>query len=538
MKNFKFFKNILPLSAMALTMTLGLGSCVGDLDVEPIDPSTNTTLNEVALFNKCYANLGMAGQGGANGDCDISGLDGGTTGFVRQLFNANTLTTDEAHCMWGDEGIPAFNHNQWGASHPMLKGFYYRLYFGVTICNEYLATAAGYDPTMTAEVRFLRALHFYYLMDLYGNVPFMTTVSAELPQQKSRQEMYQWIEQELLEIEPLMAEAKPEKDTEEGYGRADKAAVWMLLTRLYLNAEVYTGTPEWQKAKDYAKKLIDSPYKLNVDGMNGWTAYQMLFMGDNGSNGASSEAILPILQDGVTTTAYGCSLFLMAGTYDSKMIDDQFKAGNGTSENWQGNRALPNLVQKFFPNGNAPKVTTKDMQQAAGDDRALFWGKGRTLDIDEESNFEQGYSVTKFNNYYATGGTAHHNKFCDTDFFLMRLAEAYLAYAEADAHLNGGQTSAEGTAVINELRQRSHAATQGSYTLDEILDEGAREFYFEGQRRPALIRNDKFGGDNNYNWQWKGGVKSGINFAAYLNVFAIPDADKQANPNLDQNEGY
>ena len=523
---------------MALTMTLGLGSCVGDLDVEPIDPSTNTTLNEVALFNKCYANLGMAGQGGANGDCDISGLDGGTTGFVRQLFNANTLTTDEAHCMWGDEGIPAFNHNQWGASHPMLKGFYYRLYFGVTICNEYLATAAGYDATMTAEVRFLRALHFYYLMDLYGNVPFMTTVSANLPQQKSRKEMYAWIEQELLEIEPLLAEAKPEKDTEEGYGRADKAAAWMLLTRLYLNAEVYTGEAQWQKAKDYAKKLIDSPYKLNVNGMNGWTAYQMLFMGDNGSNGASSEAILPVLQDGVTTTAYGCTLFLMAGTYDSKMIDEPFVAANGTSENWQGNRALPNLVQKFFPNGNAPQVTTKDMQKAAGDDRALFWGKDRNLNIDEESSFENGYSVTKYNNYYATGGTPHHNKFCDTDFFLMRLAEAYLAYAEADAHLNGGQTSAEGTAVINELRQRAHAATQGSYSLDEILDEGAREFYFEGQRRPALIRNDKFGGDNNYNWQWKGGVKSGINFASYLNVFAIPDADQQANPNLDQNEGY
>ena len=536
MKNFSFFKPIL--TASAFVMTLGLGSCVGDLDVEPIDPSTNTTLNEVALFNKCYANLGMAGQGGANGDCDISGLDGGTTGFVRQLFNANTLTTDEAHCPWGDEGIPAFNHNQWTASHPMLKGFYYRLYFGITMCNEYLATAGGYDATMTAEIRFLRALHYYYLMDCFGNVPFMTVVSAERAQQKSRADLYAWIEQELLEIEPLLMEAKPETDAEEGYGRADKGAVWMLLARLYMNAEVYTGTPQWEKAKQYADMLMKSPYKLNTQSMNGWSAYQMLFMGDNGSNGASSEAILPILQDGKTTTAWGCTLFLMAGCYKDDMVEPQYPSGNGTTENWQGNRALPDLVAKFFPNNDAPKVPTTEMVKAAGDDRALFWGKGRTLSIDSENTFENGYSVTKFNNYYATGGAAHHSQFCDTDFFLMRLAEAYLDYAEADARLNGGTTTAEGTAAMNAIRQRANAGTKTNYTLDDILNERAREFYFEGQRRTDLVRFGKFGGNNNYNWQWKGGVQSGVNFSAHLNIFAIPDADLDANENLEQNFGY
>ena len=540
MKNIIFFKNILPASAMAMTMTLGLGSCVGDLDVEPIDPSTNTTLNEVALFNKCYANLGMAGQGGANGDCDISGLDGGTTGFVRQLFNANSLTTDEAHCMWGDEGIPAFDHNQWGASHPMLKGFYYRLYFGVTMCNEYLATAGNYDATMTAEVRFLRALHFYYLMDLYGNVPFMTSVSADLAEQKSRKDMYEWLEKELLEIEPLLADAKPETDTEEGYGRADKGAVWMLLTRLYLNAEVYTGTPQWEKAKTYAKKLMDSPYKLSVASTNGWTGYEKLFMGDNGSNGASCEAILPVLQDGVTTSAYGCSFFLMASCFKDDMVDPvKYPSGNNTTGNWAGNRALPDLVAKFFPNGGVPLETTPSILAAAGDDRALFWGKGRSLNIDKENVFEQGLSVTKFNNYYASGDPALHSQFPDTDFFLMRLAEAYLAYAEADAQLNGGTTTAEGAAAINALRERAHNANvKNAYTLDEILDEGARELYFEGQRRPALVRNHKFGGNNGYNWQWKGGVKNGVNFPEYMNIFAIPDADLDANKNLDQNTGY
>src|SRR5574344_2357990 len=117
--NFKYIKNILPVAAFALTA--GLSSCTGDLDVTPIDPNTIMTVDEVGLYTKCYANMALAGNTGANGDCDIDGLDGGTTGFVRQLFNANELTTDESICGWGDEGIPAFNTNTYGPSHPMLR---------------------------------------------------------------------------------------------------------------------------------------------------------------------------------------------------------------------------------------------------------------------------------------------------------------------------------------------------------------------------------------------------------------------------------
>ncbi|MDE5709616.1 MAG: RagB/SusD family nutrient uptake outer membrane protein, partial [Bacteroides sp.] len=83
--NFKYIKHIAP--ATLLCMSLGLGSCVNDLDVTPIDPSTVMTPDFNALFTKCYANMAVAGNGGANGDCEIDGLDGGTTGFVRQVFN-------------------------------------------------------------------------------------------------------------------------------------------------------------------------------------------------------------------------------------------------------------------------------------------------------------------------------------------------------------------------------------------------------------------------------------------------------------------
>lgn len=86
--------------------------------------------------------------------------------------------------------------------------------------------------------------------------------------------MYEWLEQELIGIESALSEAKAKKSTDAGYGRVDKAACWLLLSRLYLNSEIYTGTAQWQKAKEYADKVIKSSYRLNTVGKGGWTAYQ------------------------------------------------------------------------------------------------------------------------------------------------------------------------------------------------------------------------------------------------------------------------
>lgn len=161
-------------SAAAFMLSVGLTSCVGDLDVNPIDPNLKTKVNTKAesALNKCYATIAMAGNGGANGDSDVDGIDGGTSGYIRQLFNTQELTTDEAICAWGgDEGILNFNFNTYDASHPMLKGFYSRLYAGITYCNQYLADYGDYNEKMSAEARFLRALNYYYLLDEFGNVP-------------------------------------------------------------------------------------------------------------------------------------------------------------------------------------------------------------------------------------------------------------------------------------------------------------------------------------------------------------------------------
>ena len=531
-----FLHKILP--AAALLVGVGLTSCTGDLDVSPIDPNLNTELDAEALFNKCYATMAMNGMSDTDADVDVQNIDGGTQGFMRQIWNANELTTDEAICWWGDDGVAEFCYNSYDATHPMLQGLYYRLYFGVTICNHYLDVASNVDATRTAEIRFLRALYYSYLMDLYGNIPFTLSVSSEKAPQWARADVYNWLVQELTEVEPLLANA----DANSNYGRADKAAAWTLLARLYLNAEVYTGTANWAKAEEYAKKVIDSNYELNENGRNGWSAYQMLFMGDNGESSASKEAIFAILQDGLKTTSYGGSTFLTQGAFDTDMVMTASGAVNGLASQWRGNRARPQLVQKFFPNLDLPcgdtGLTTAEIIVRAGDDRALLWSKNRTLDCGDNSDFAQGVSVSKFTNLYSSdpnGVGGQHTTFSDADIFLMRKAEAYLTYAEA---LVRQGRSSDALPYVNRLRTRANASALGSLTLDILIDEWSREFYFEGRRRMDLIRFGKFGGQSEYNWQYKGGVIAGRQFSADRNIFAIPATDLNANPNLTQNSGY
>ena len=527
-----YIKHIIP--AAAFLLAVGLTSCTKDLDVTPIDPNLQTEIQPEQLFNKCYANIAVAGNGGANGDCDVDGIDGGTSGYVRQMWNANELTTDEAICGWGDEGIANFCYNTYDASHPMLRGFYYRLYTGISYCNQYLSEFEGYNSVMTAEVRFIRALNYYFLMDGWGNVPFVTGITSEKPEQYSRAEMFNFIESELLEIEPQLSAAVAKNSGDAGYGRVDKAAAWLLLARMYLNAEVYTGTARYDKAAQYAEQVMNSSYKLNTQGVGSWSAYQMLFMADNGETSAAYEAVFPILQDGVRTTSWGTTLFLIASTHDADMVDS-----NGTTETWGGNRARPQLIEKWFPNGNIPsELGPKDFAKAAGDDRAIIDSRGRTLTNVDVSAFKNGYAVAKFNNFTTTGASTKSAQFPDADFFLLRAAEAYLTYAEANARMSGGVAQNAAAQAINALRSRANASVKDSYTLDEICDEWCREFYYEGRRRIDLVRFNKFGGSSDYQWQWKGGSYSGHNFEAYKNIFAIPSTDLNANPNLTQNPGY
>lgn len=292
---FNNMKSLIPVAAF--TLMIGFSSCVGDLDVKPINPQQTMTLDQNALFNKIYASFCLTGQTGPSGNADIDDMDEGRSEFFRMAWNLNELTTDEAHWIWlTDTGMDEMLHNSYGASAAFSIGLYYRLYFTVTLCNfflEQIPDDGGTSSMQRAEVRFIRALQYYYIMDLYGNAAFTEEVSSELAERYTRTQYFDYIEKELKECEADMAE--PGQNT---YGRVDKVAAWNLLARLYLNAEVYTGTAQWQNAMDYAEKVINNGYyHLCTEGATNpvtgevYSAYQMLFLADNNTNGAQYENI-------------------------------------------------------------------------------------------------------------------------------------------------------------------------------------------------------------------------------------------------------
>ena len=552
--NFKDIKNILPVTALALT--IGLSSCVKDLDVEPIDPRKNTTVDAQKLFNKCYAEFVLEGNGPGDSELDLG--DAGLSVLYRLMWNANELTTDEAICGWTDKGIPEFVYNSYTATNDCIYGLYWRLCFGVSICNQYLKECSGYDASMTAEVHFLRDLYYYYLLDNFGNPSFTESVSSDDPRQIKSAELFDWIVADLKENMGNMLAPSIRKKGTANYGRADQSAAWMLLARLYLNAEKYTGTAHWADAMEYAGKVINESGRSLWQGDNTTThksangkysAYQMLFMADNDTSGAMNEAIFSFVTDGASTASWGASTFLFASSWDGNMVANYPQK---TDQAWGGNRTRKELIEKFISLTDfdaLPNWKTETIVAAAGDDRALFFGdnadggggvKDRKYTNDKVSEFTEGIATTKYSSCRSDDGETSNTTHLDNDIFLMRLPEAYLIYAEAEARDGGvSGTKATGTGYINQLRTRANNNNQKtSYTLDEILDERARELYFEGVRRTDLIRYGYFGGNSAYTWQWKGGIQAGGQFEAYKNIFPIPTTELGANHNLDQNDGY
>lgn len=520
-------KSLVP--TMAISLAFGLGSCANDLDISPINPQSDSSFSQDEVYAKVYATLSLTGQQGAAGNADVAGVDEGSgSPFYRMILTVYEYPTDEVICSWTDTGIPDFFQMSWSSSNVPLTGFYSRLMYDVTLCNHFLEQTADLTDSKTitqrAEVRFIRALNYFYLMDGFGNPPFSETVMmAENPPQIQRADLFEWLENELTDLEPDLVSPRSGE-----FGQVDQASVWMLLSRMYLNAEVYTGTARWSDAITYARQIIDSNYGLASD-------YASLFMADNDENAdAMQEIILPLRLDGQNTRSYGAAQFAIAATHTAGMNSW------GSSEGWGGVRARQALVEKFFPDGNAPLLVDEtEMIEAAGDDRAIFFSgtsdDARTLEITDPYTFKQGFSIAKWTNIRSDGQSASDATWVDTDCPFFRTAEAYLTYAEATLRNGGSQSDA--LEAVNTLRRRSHATELSSITLDEILDEKAREFYFEGQRRTDLVRYGYFTGSA-YTWDWKGGIQNGTSVNTYYNLFPIPSSDINVNSNLTQNPGY
>ena len=341
MKN--IFKNLI----LALGLLI-FSSCHDDLNQSPIDPDSFTEENVFATVNdakgalaKLYASLALTGQNGPAGNPDIVDIDEGFSQFSRMLFNLNEITTDHAVVGWGDPGLPDLHGMYWSSSNDFTEAMYYRLAQAVSFSNSFIKNASELSGeevnTFIAEARFLRAYAYYNLLDLYGNVPLTTEISTELPTQSNRTELFNFIESELLEIESILL-------TSNEYGRVDNIAAHALLSRLYLNAEVWTGQNRYSDCITYSQNVINSGYSLNQNDANGnGTAYDELFMADNDVNGAQNEFIFTLNFDGMQSQTYGGTTFLVHAAIGGTMNPNNFGVNGG----WGGLRTTKNLVNQF-----------------------------------------------------------------------------------------------------------------------------------------------------------------------------------------------
>jgi starch-binding outer membrane protein, SusD/RagB family len=520
------------ITAAIITMLL-ITSCVKDLDTIPLDDDVLTSeklyadfANYEKVLAKVYAGLAVSGQQGPAGNNDLSGLDEGFGQYTRAYFYAQVLPTDEALIAWNDGNLRDYQEMDWTASNEFIFNMYSRIFYQISSCNEFLRettndklSSRGFttDQKNTInefrnEARFLRALSYYHALDMFGNVPFVTeedAVGSFLPDQIARTALFDYLEAELLAIESALSAPRTND-----YGRVDQAASWMLLARLYLNAEVYGKGAKYTETITWSKKVIDAGYTIEPN-------YAKLFMADNHT---ASGLIFAIPHDGVETKTWGGPTFLVNAQVGGSMLPAEFGIGGG----WWGLRTRPQFVDKF-PVGNA-------------DTRKMFYTAGQNKSIADMFTFTDGYAVTKWKNVKSTGGAGKDGTFPDTDIPIFRLADAYLMYAEAVVRGGTGGSIANAVTYVNIVRSRAYGNTsgninQGDLTLNFLIDERGREFYFEGYRRTDLIRFGLFTGGA-YIWEWKGGVQSGVATSEKYNLYPIPDADMGANPKLLQNSGY
>ncbi len=528
---------VLALCALAIT------SCTDDLNTLPIDPNevVGETMygKEIGAYKsglaKIYAGLAISGNKGGDDESDVAGVDGGSqASFLRGLWNLQELPTDEAHCCWGDIGINDFNTLAWNSTNVFVKGLYYRLYYQINLANEYLRettddklASRGADESVRSDVRvfredarFMRALAYYYLLDMFRNVPFVTeesTVGKNAAPQIMAKELFAYVEKELTECQDGLLDPFVGYDSK-NYGRVTKAAAWALLSRLYLNAETYIGEKKYTESLTYSNKVLGVGYELEAK-------YADIFKADNGK---SKEMIFPIRYEGVETQTWGGMTFLLCSTVPSALQADINAQGA-----WQGNRARVSLQGTFTKQSSNNKDSRYTM---------LYPNLADNINIVDPSNYKNGIPVVKFSNVNKDGSLPASNVVY-TDFPLFRLGEIYLNYAEAV--LRGGTGGSLSTALtyINDLRKRAYGndasaeIQQANLTLDFILDERGRELFFEAQRRTDLVRFDKLTAGT-YIWQWKGGTYGGTSVDKKFNIYPIPADDMGANPNLTQNEGY
>jgi len=575
---------------MAALVALWSTSCLGDLDTLPLNETDTTSetaydSEESYLMGLAYINAGWCFVSQTDpGNADISVDDAGQSELLRQFLNLQEMTADTFKCTWGgDPYVSDLGKNTWTTSNLGVNVVYTRCLKTIALANEFLLqttdskldarghgsmkeTVHGYR----AEARFHRAMYFWALMDLFGNPPFPTpeNIGGDMPEQIKRADLFKWIEEECLDL--LSDDSDMPKKGEVAYPRPTQGSVAALLARMYLNAEVYTGTARWEDAKTYAEKVIGMGYEI-VDN------YQDLFMQDNTETGAAAkEFIFGIEYDRDHSQSWGGTTTYVNAFWDQSrgvvayLLGYPY-GGNISPDKWNGYHVPDEYVEYFHLKGvtwNDPEAgytyidpdndelwsDFKDVAKAkakqvadlpgytfgynreTSDKRAFFFNQGvQQFDF---AKTETGWRCWKFSGL-SSDGTLSDQALSSMDFPLMRLPEMYLIYAEAEARLGDGTvTSSQAKGYLKKLTDRAGIELPSSITLDWLLEERARELMLEGHRRTDLIRYGYYTSAS-FPWPYKNGVQDGrVSIPEYRTIFPIIESDLNANSKLVQNDKY
>ena len=533
----------------ALLLTV---SCVRDLDTLPPQNALPVAENVYGKTADTYLE-GLSFlyfQFVTNDLTDLQQMDGGASELVRAFWSVQEATADAAKCSWeNDAWVRALNTNTWTSEqNDAVYAVYVRTLQGIAYVNEYLRQTTddkldgrGVPDDVKAEVygfrdeaRFLRAYFYWMALDCFGSVPFSTENSpfggTYTPPQASRTDIFNFC---VSELKSILGDSGHLPAARSSYPRADRGSAAGLLARLYLNAEVYTGTSMWAEAKAVCEEIFGMGYALSPD-------YEALFRGDNGENAAArGEMLWAVPYDAEKTQSYGGTSYLLAASLAATDITDRSKP-NGQRNGWAGLRVPYEYVSRFFDvSGQDYSTGFYETADARG---KMFYIKGRQESMDNALYvFMNGWSCLKFNNipYGVTESaylpTADTKAFSDVDFPMIRLAEIYLIYAEACMNIGD---EIPGLSRLAELSARAGVSPPEEITEEFLMEERARELMWEAHRRTDLIRFGLFT-SSDYLWPYKGGDSfAGQAFPSYKTLFPLPPTELAVNEVLNQNPGY
>ncbi len=465
----------------------------------------------------------------------------GTTGMgveyrCLELSADQVVVHEKIQGWWGGGNFSELMEHKWTDSHGYINGAWNTYFRTVGQTNALIASLenSGLDESLIggpiAELRTLRAYAYFFLMDLFGNVPIFTDPKVDplnLPTQNTRAEVFEFVTSEMeAALENLPAKAAA---GDSYYGRITKEAGQALLSTIYLNAEVYTGSDMYGKAIQYADLVINSgSYSLLPDYFDNFVhnndnnaefIFGAIYSPDlsGGIGHPLVQKVLPGIQGGLFGLPYtpqngfGTRPSVLALYEDQDDRKDMF-IGYGPLIDPRNGETV--MVERIVPDHNSTLYDPTSSSEGPVP-YEIIPATGIRL-----QPMNAGIKWVKWGLDPNTNGGSAGN-----DIAFVRYADVLLIKAEALAR-QGDLTGA--LPLVNQVRERSNATPLASLTLDDILDERGRELAFEMARRRDLIRFGKFGDT----WEFKETSEP------FRSMYPIPKTAIEANPNLQQNPGY